>query len=280
MIGAAAIRLLVSWPVMLALGAALFWPTWGWMAQRFQAADSFYSHGWLIPLASAWLIWQRRGILRGLPLRPTFSGWWLLLPMLGLHLAASWWKIHFVSGFAMVGTVWALVWTCWGAAAVRALRVPLAFLAFMVPLPGVLLIGTSFHMKLAAASLATRALSLLGVPVAQAGSTLLLPGLSVIVDDTCSGLRTLISLVALAALWAALLPPGAPRWARALTVASSVPIALAANMARILVLIGVALLWGPAAARSFLHYGSGLIVFGVALGLLMWLGRGLTRRVG
>ena len=255
---------------------ALFWPTFGWMAERFNAPDSFYSHGWFVPLASAWLVWQRREALSRAAFSPSYGGLLLLVLAVVLHLLGAWSRLHILSGFMCIAAVWGLVWTFWGRAAVRALRFPLAFLLFMVPLPGALLIGASFYLKLAAAWLATGTLRLAGISAIQEGSLIRLPHLTMLIDDTCSGLRSLISLVALATLWTSLLPSATARWRKLAVVAASVPIALAANMVRILVLTAIALLWGRAAAEGFFHYGSGLVVFGVALAALAWLGRVLT----
>ncbi len=265
---------------------ALFWPTFQWMADRFDAPDSFYSHGWLVPLAGAWLVWQRRDALSRAALSPSYRGLLLLVPAVTLHFLAVWSRLHVLSGLMCLAAVWGLVWTFWGGEAVRALRFPLAFLLFMVPLPSVLLLGASFYLKLAAAWLATGALHFAGIPAIQEGSLIRLPHLTMLIDDACSGLRSLLSLVALATLWTSLLPAcpagaaGRPvataRWKKFVVVAASLPISLAANMVRILVLTAIALLWGRAAAEGFLHYGSGLVVFGIALAALAWLGRVLT----
>ncbi|OGW91258.1 MAG: hypothetical protein A3D28_00460, partial [Omnitrophica bacterium RIFCSPHIGHO2_02_FULL_63_14] len=220
---------------------ALFWPTFRWMAERFNAPDSFYSHGWLVPLASAWLVWQRREALSRAALAPSYRGLLLLAPAVALHLLAVWSRLHVLSGFMCLAAVWGLVWTFWGREAVRALRFPLAFLFFMVPLPGVLLIGASFYLKLAAAWLAAGALQLAGIPAIQEGSLIRLPHLTLLIDDTCSGLRSLLSLVALATLWTSLLPAETARWRKLAMVAASIPIGLAANMVRVLMLTGLAL---------------------------------------
>ena len=263
-------------PFLVAFGI-LFWPTFTWMAERFDAHDSFYSHGWLIPFASSWLVWQRRVRLSQLPSRAgSFWGLALLIPAVIVHVFASWWGVHFVSGFAMIAAVWGLVWTAWGPGVLWAIRFPLLFLLFMVPLPGVLLIAISFKMKLAAAWLASSGLTLLGLPTHQAGSTIQVPGISVVVDDTCSGLRSLISLIALSTLWTSLMPPEAKRWQKLFIVAASIPIALAANMMRIVVLVLLSAIYGPSIAESFIHYGSGIVVFGIALIVLAWLSRRLV----
>ena len=262
----------------VALFTLVFWPTFVWMAQRFDTHDSFYSHGWLIPLASGWLIWQRRDTLKLCELRGSFLGFALLVPSLLVHTVATWWGLHFVSGFAMLGVLWGLVWTLWGVRTLWVLRFPMLFLLFMVPLPGILLIFISFKMKLFAAMLATHVVHLLGIPAQQAGSTIQVPGVSVIVDDTCSGLRSLISLIALSTLWTSVMPPTSKWWHKVAVVAASIPIALAANMVRIVVLILLSAIYGPQIAEGFLHYGSGVVVFGVALIILAWLSKRLVKQ--
>ena len=263
----------VRWLPFVGLFALLFWPTFQWMAERFDAHDSFYSHGWLVPVASAWLIWQRRDSLAGIPRRASYWGLALLVPSVLVHVAMTWWRIGFLSGFAMLGTVCGLVWTAWGWPMLWALRVPMLFLVFMVPLPGVLLIATSFKMKLWAAASAVRVLDLIGLPAEQAGSMIHLRGISVIVDDTCSGLRSLISLIALAVLWTSLMGPSAKRWHKMVVIMASMPIAVLANMTRILVLVLLSAIYGPQVAESFIHYGSGIVVFGIAILTLAWFSR-------
>ena len=269
-------RAFVTGLSFLVLFLCVFWPTFVWMAERFDAPDSFYSHGWLIPLASAWLAWQRRERVRRCPSHASFSGLALLAPSLLLYVVATWWHLGSLSGLAMVSALWGLAWMLWGWPVLWALRFPMLFLLFMVPLPGVLLLAISFQMKLAAATLATHAIHLLGVHAQQAGSTIHVPGVSVMVDDTCSGLRSLISLLALSTLWISLMPPSAKRWHKLTVVAASLPIALVANMVRIIGLVLLAVLYGPRVASGFLHYGSGLVVFGVALAALAWLSRRLA----
>ncbi len=154
------------------------------------------------------------------------------------------------------------------------------FLLFMVPLPGIVLIAISFKMKLMAASFATTAIRLFGIPALQAGSTIQIPGVSVGVGDTCSGLRSLISLIALSTLWTSLMPPSSGRWQKLTLVAASIPIALAANMVRIVTLVLLSAIYGPQIAESFIHVGSGIVVFGIAMLALAWLSHFLQQWSG
>lgn len=278
--------MIAAWPrltprqVALPLGfavvfVALFWPTFLWMAERFDAADSLYSHGWLIPFACAWLVWQRRACLQRRA--PSYWGLALLIPSMLVHVVGAWLRIGFVSGFAMLGVLYGLVWTCAGWPVLWALRFPLLFLLFMVPLPGVLLVAASFKMKMAAATLATWVIRLIGIPALQAGSTIHVPGVSVVVDDVCSGLRSLLSLVALAILWTSLMGPQAKAWHKGVVWVMSVPIAILANMVRVVIMVLLSAIYGPHIADTFVHVGSGLVTFGVALAALAWLGQAVQR---
>ena len=280
--------MIVAWPrlhprqLALPLGfaavfIALFWPTFRWMAERFDAADSLYSHGWLIPFASAWLVWQRRELLQRLPKQPSYAGLALLIPSVLVHVAGAWLRIGFLSGFAMLGVLYGLVWSCAGWPALWALRFPLLFLMFMVPLPGVMLIAASFKMKMAAATLATWVIRVIGIPALQTGSTIHVPGISVVVDDVCSGLRSLLSLVALAILWTSLMGPNAKTWQKGVLWVMAVPIAILANMVRVVMLVLLSAIYGPQIADSFIHVGSGIVTFGVALAALAWLGQSVQR---
>ncbi len=201
----------------------------------------------------------------------------VLIPMLVLHTIATWLKIGFISGFALVVVIWGLVWTFWGWRTLRTLRFAMLFLLFMVPLPSILMIATSFKMKLMAAAFATKILHLMGLAATLTGSTIHMAGIDLVVDDTCSGLRSLISLIALSTLWTTLLPSAAKRWHKVTLVAAAIPIALATNMVRILILCLLAVIYGPGIAESFIHLGSGLVVFGLAIILLWQLSRWLVR---
>ncbi len=263
----------ITLAVIVGLLLRLFYPTFIWMHERFSAYDSFYQHGWLIPFACAWLIWQKREALAVIPLKADLRGLILLIPAMFLHLVALRLQVGFVSGFAFVFTVWGLFWTCLGFKVLKTCRFATLFLLFMVPLPSILLITASFKMKLFAATLATHVLQFIGMEAVRAGSTIHVPGISVIVDDTCSGLRSLISLITLAILWIALLPKNTSMAKKWILVVCAVPIALFANIVRIVVLVILSAVYGPGVAESFIHGGSGFVVFIVALIALTALSR-------
>jgi len=168
----------------------------------------------------------------------------------------------------LIGVLAGLVLLLWGGRALRRLWFPIALLAFMVPLPEALIENVSFKLKLMAAGTAAGALELLGLAAVREGSYIRIPAGTVIVDDVCSGLRYLISLLAFAAIYAYLSP--LKRRGRLLLLAGSVPLALGANVIRIVLMTLVAERWGVAASQTEpLHTGLGLAVFVAAFVLLV-----------
>ncbi|MCK5179874.1 MAG: archaeosortase/exosortase family protein, partial [Candidatus Omnitrophica bacterium] len=111
----------------------------------------------------------------------------------------------------------------------------------------------------------------IGLTAIQAGSIIKMRYTQVVVDDVCSGLRSLISLGALGSIFAYWMD-GA-MWRRVLLFLSTIPIAIATNVARIILLAGVSEIWGPQHAEGFVHDASGFMVFALAFVLLFAVGK-------
>jgi len=243
------------------------------MLWRWMKSSGYYSHGLLIPVISIYLIWMRREDLKRAPIRR--SGWGLLFLAAGIlgQVVSAFAGVAFSSGFSMILVLMGLVWFVYGGGVFRIVAFPLCFLAFMVPLPMELLEQLSYRMKERAAAASTVLLrDGIGVPCARAGSTIKFVHTELEVGDPCSGLRSLIALMALGALVA--YSARMSLWRRVLLFLCSVPFALVANAVRITVLALVAYRWGAEAATGdFVHYGTGFLVFFVAVVLLVGLWR-------
>jgi exosortase len=147
-----------------------------------------------------------------------------------------------------------------------------------IPLPAVLFNRIAFPLQLVASRAAETVMSAAGIPVLREGNVLELPAMKLEVAQACSGIRSLVSLIAVALLLGKL--AGARRWARAALVVLAVPIAIVANAARVAG-TGVAAQWlGPYAAEGFFHEFAGWVVFVAALVLLLGAHRCLRRVPG
>jgi len=244
----------------------LYLPAIFWMWDRWFARDSYYSHGILIPFVTGYLIWQKREELT--QLKPEKSPLGIVLIVFGLiiHLLSSILRVYFSSGFSMIIVLFGLIAHFYGIRILKKISFPIAFLFFMIPLPMVIITNISFQMKLFAATIAKTVLNGIGLPAVQEGSILKMRHAYVIVDDICSGLRSLISLTALGTIFAYWMKSGI--FKKILLFLSTIPIAIITNVCRIVFLSFISEVWGPQYAVGFIHDFSGFMVFGLAFILL------------
>jgi exosortase len=242
-----------------------------WSIARDMAADWWedpnYSHGLLVPIFSAYLVWQERERLRALPVRGSWLGLPVLLAGLGVLLLGVAGAELFLMRSSLIVVIAGLVLLHVGTAVFRQLLFPIAFLSFMVPLPSIVFNAVAFPLQGLAAANATAALDLLGVPVLRDGNVIHLSRITLGVAEACSGIRSLISLLALAVVWAHLAVPGL--WAKLVFVAAAFPITIVANAGRVVLTGLIAQRFGSAYAEGFFHGFSGWIIFVVAFACLL-----------
>jgi exosortase len=159
----------------------------------------------------------------------------------------------------------------------RALSFPLAFLIFMIPIPVIIYNQITFPLQLIASRLATFWLEMVRVPVLRDGNVLIMSNYSLEVVEACSGIRSLMSLVALAVAYGHLTE--SRRWLRYVLAFLMVPSAIVANALRIMGAGVLAHKFGSVAAEGFLHEFSGWVVFLSALAL-MFVCHGILRSIG
>ena len=263
--------------VAILLLVVAFWWTGGWMVTRWEKEGSYYSHGWLIPIVAAVLIFLKRKRIRECPIRPCKWGWLVIIPSLILHVLGTTGRFGFVSGFALIGVLAGGILMLFGSRMLRLTFFPIIFLAFMVPVPDYLIQKTSFNMKLLAAGAATGTVDVFGFDVVREGSNVYLPsGETLVVDDVCSGLKYLISLTAFAALYSHL--SKVKLWGKALLFFLAVPIAIAANMVRVVLMLAVAYHANVQTVNKwYFHDLFGFVLFIVAF-LLLFLTESLIMR--
>jgi len=234
------------------------------------------SHGFLVLPIAAYLAWLKRDRLARTPREASPWGIPVVIAAVGMLLVGRWAEINFVGPLSLVVLLGGYGLHFLGAAMMRELAFPYAFLAFMVPWPDPLVEFVSFPMQLISATYAGMVMGLLGVPVARSGVDLALPNVTFTVAVPCSGMNSLVSLLALAALLA-YLSQGA-LWRRVTLFAAGAPIALLANVLRIVCILLIGTLWGQEAAEGFFHNFSGFALFLAALLGLLALARGLRLR--
>ena len=240
-------------------------------------ADPDYSHGFIVPLLSAFFVWERRREIANTPLSPNWIGAGALAVSLSMLLLGSIGAEIFVQRVSLILVIASLVWFISGSALLRALAFPIAFLFFMVPLPAIIMNAVAFPLQLFAAKTASACLVGLGIPVLREGNVIMLAHTTLEVVEACSGIRSLQALLSLSAVYAYFTQT--VRWKQIVLVAAAIPIAIAANAFRVSGTGVLAHSVGTKAADGFYHSFSGLLVFGFAFILLLATGT-IVSRIG
>jgi exosortase len=246
--------LAVYWKILHAL--VLQW--WG---------DPNYSHGFLVPLFALYLVWRQRAHLAGLPREGSTAGLPVVLVGLATLFVGNLGSDNFLMRSSFIVVLAGLVLFHLGTAIFRALLFPLAFLFFMIPLPGVIFYAITFPLQNVAARQAAWTLEVLGVPVLLDGNIIHLAQLSLGVTEACSGIRSLISLLAGAVAWAYLFLPGG--WSILVFMAATLPITIIANAARVVLTGLIGQYIGVEYASGFFHEFAGLAIYAFAFLCLM-----------
>jgi exosortase len=239
--------------------------------------DPDYGHGFFVPLFSGFIIWQQRERWLATGSKPSNFGFVVMLGAVGLLVVGSLGAELFTSRFSLLALLAGMILFLLGWNVLRAVSFPLGFLLLMIPIPVIIYNQITFPLQLLASRLASSFLELVGVPVFRNGNILMLSNYSLEVVEACSGIRSLMSLTALAIAYGYLTEPR--RWVRYVLVVLMVPIAIATNAIRITVAGVLAHRFGPTAAEGFLHGFSGWVIFLAAL-LLMLVSHRILRHKG
>ena len=238
--------------------------------------DPNYSHGFLVPVISAYLIWQKKELLAKIPIKPANSGFILILfgtlALFAGVAAQEYYLRRSSSIFIIAGIVLFLFGWQW----FKNLWLPILFLFFMVPLPYIVYDAMAFPLKLFVAKFSVISLKLMGVIVLREGNIIMFPNTILEVADACSGLRSLMSLLALGVALAVLTQKR--KIAMILLVVLTVPIAVLTNMIRVIVTGYLAQYYGAAAAEGFFHEFAGMGVFLLAM-VLLFMTSGIMRKL-
>lgn len=222
-----------------------------------------YSHGFLVPLFSLFLLWDKRKVLRSIPIRQSWAGISLVVLAIVVLILGVYGVDLFTSRVSFVILMAGLVWTFAGSAMLREVRFPLLVLLLAIPFPEIIFNKITFPLQLLASHIASETLPMLGVPTLQEGNVIQLPVMKLEVAEACSGIRSLMSLFTLAVFYGYFLERTTTR--RVILALAAIPIAVAANVARI---VGTGLCvqyWDPDKALGFFHEFSGWVMFVVSL---------------
>jgi exosortase len=268
-------RLLLA--VLLVEAAVLFAPTVAWLIDRWTLSVWQHAHGLLILPIVGYFVYQELKPLAALPRSSSALGFLFLVPALALHALDAGMHTQLLSAAALMLSLPGFSLLLLGTRRTTAIAFPLAFLAFSLPIPLAFTEQIHWQLRQIATAGTSAIVPLLGIPLFVEGTTLHMANGALEVADACSGFSTLYAAVAVAALTA--YSTRSPM-RRAVVLLSAVPLAIAANLLRVIALVLLVVWRGPAILETFVHPLSGLATFALVLPVIFWLGedrRGAAR---
>lgn len=226
-----------------------------------------FSHGFVVPVFSGFVVWQRRQELAKLPFRPSWLGLPIIVAALMALIVGVLGAELFLSRTSLILLLAGLIVYFAGWQLFRALLFPWLFLFLMIPIPTIVFNQVAFPLQVFASRLATDILRFLSVPVLREGNIIVLSSMPLEVAEACSGIRSLMSLAAMAIIYGYLVD--GKLWRRASLALMALPIAVAANAFRI---VGTGLTvqyWDPDKGQGFFHEFSGWFIFVISLALIL-----------
>jgi exosortase len=238
--------------------------------------DPNYGHGFFVPLFVGYILWQERSRWRAVSRQTSNWGLLAMLGAIGLLMVGSLGAELFTSRLSLLVLLGGMVLFLAGWKTLRVVSFPLGFLFFMIPLPAIIYNEVTLPMQLLASRFAVHSLQILQVPALREGNLIFLPNYTLEVVEACSGIRSLMSLLALAVAYGYWIQERS--WMRITLVIMMAPIAIISNGLRIVGTGVMAYRVTPKAAEGFFHLFSGWLVFLCAL-LFMLLAHWLLRRL-
>jgi len=256
-----------AWIVVIGLIGWMYWEPLLQMAEIWwMQAD--YGHGFFVIPFSLVLLWLRREMIRPLPQTGSWWGIAFIALFAGLWLASIYFKYYVAARLAIIPCLAGLALLVGGWRALHWSWPSIGFLVFMIPLPGFLSDFLRQPLQRVGTVASVGIIQTLGIPAANRGNVIQLPGGELGVVEACSGLRMLMLFIAVCCGAALLIKR--PWWEKALVVVSAVPIAVVANVIRITVTAVLHELVSIETADVVFHDLAGLMMMPLAM-ILLWM---------
>lgn len=234
----------------------LYFNTLSWLVNSW-IYDPYYSHGFIVLAISGYFAYRQRGM----ELNINDSGLYVVTPSVLIHVLSTLWSIEYLSAVSFITALFGLCWTFYGDQA-RKLLFPVFFLLLAVPFP---IYSITNQLEVLSAGASVGLVNLLGVEASHIGAEIHLTTSSFVVGTPCSGIRSIMALLTIAALYAYLIND--KMWLKGLLVAIAVPVAFVANVIRITSILTIAEFFSRVVALGFFHYASDIMLF--VLGVIM-----------
>lgn len=253
--------------LLLAGLVALVLPTLIFVASETWSSEQG-AHGPIILMTGIWLLWSKWPSVRdSVRPPPAWKAALLAVPLLLVFPLVRVTHIVEVEGYVMYAAALAVVYALIGGEVMRKLAFPLIYFAFIFPPPETVIYALTMPLKVAISEASIALLKLFGYPIGGTGVTIQIGQYQLLVAAACSGLNSIVSLSALTIFYIYVRHSENLRYAAILLLAV-VPVAIAANFIRVIILILLTYHAGEATAQGFLHDLAGITMFATALMLI------------
>jgi exosortase len=259
----------ITWLTLLSLSAlvaTLYAPVLGSLARQWWG-DPNYGHSAFVPVFAAFVLWSGRDRWRTIPSRGHNSGFAVILFAIGLLILGTLGAELFTARLSLLILICGIVAFLAGWQALRSISFPIGYLFFMIPLPAIVYYQLTFPLQLWASRFGATGLIALGVHTIREGNLLILPNCTLNVVEECSGIRSLLSLLASVVAYVYLAEP--TTWKRVALAVATVPIAIVTNGLRLVATGVLSYFFGPAVDSGVLHLALGLGFFVMAFLLIL-----------
>lgn len=250
-----AIFLLISIPTVYRLGVQVW-------------SRDIGAHGPIVLATGLWLLWRRLPAMaadgKPGPFWMTMLGVAISLP---IYVFGRAYDIISMEAAGLYGFAMSLMHDRFGFWTMARNWFPLLYLGLLLPMPGWMIDQFTAPLKLLVSMLSFGIVEPMGVPIVREGVTMTVGPYQLLVEDACSGLNSLIGLIAITLFYIYLLRDAGWRYSLFL-LCLIIPVAIAANVLRIVTLILLTYNFGDAVGQGFLHVTAGLFLFAIALGLM------------
>ncbi len=249
---------------------AIVWDYWPTVLDLMQVwrRDQNHSGGAVVPLIALWLLWRERASLGECRVK---ACWWGIVVIVLAHVARVFGTVFLygsVERFSFVLTIAGVVLFVAGSEIFRRIRFVLLFLFLMIPLPGQIHNMISGPLQTQATMGAVFVLELLGTTVAAEGNVIVLnDDIRLGIAEACNGLSILTAFIIIAAVLVYII--NRPRWQKIALLISSIPVAVACNVIRLVITAELYLLTTNEIADKFFHDFAGLLMVPLALVVLL-----------
>ena len=256
----------------------IYYPSVNYLVDEWMTNDE-YSHGPLLVVVALYIVWRTRFQIYSHIGKPSWYGTLVIIVGLVLTVASIQGDIVKVTNYSLIIVLMGIAVSFGGRQLLRSVLFPLFLLFMTIPLPYIVNVLLTRKLQMISSELGAWLIELFNIPVFLEGNVIELENYTLLVEEACSGLNYLYSLVSIGVIWAYFFK--APRLHKVILVLSTIPIAVLMNGARVGMTGILVHTSGIEVAEGFMHEFEGLVVFLVTCLLLVpvvWLLSRLQKR--